>query len=163
MPVWETVTSTIAAEFSDLAEVRQLTQLALRMLIAALLGGLLGLERELRGKSAGIRTHMLLAMGAAMFVLVPLQAGMDQEALSRIIQGLLAGVGLLCAGSILKSTGDDQIYGLTTAAGLWLTTAIGVAAGMGREATAVFCTLLALGILALEGPLGRLRRGKDTA
>lgn len=163
MPVWETVTSTIAAEFSDLAEVRQLTQLALRMLIAALLGGLLGLERELRGKSAGIRTHMLLAMGAAMFVLVPLQAGMDQEALSRIIQGLLAGVGLLCAGSILKSTGDDQIYGLTTAAGLWLTTAIGVAAGMGREATAVFCTLLALGILALEGPLGRLRRGKDIA
>lgn len=163
MPVWETVSSTVAAEFSDLAEVRQLTQLALRMLIAALLGGLLGLERELRGKSAGIRTHMLLAMGAAMFVLVPLQAGMDQEALSRIIQGLLAGVGLLCAGSILKSTGDDQIYGLTTAAGLWMTTAIGVAAGMGREATAVFCTLLALGILALEGPLSRLRRGKDMA
>ncbi|HET6827672.1 MAG TPA: MgtC/SapB family protein [Ramlibacter sp.] len=163
MPVWETVTSTVAAEFSDLAEVRQLTQLALRMVIAALLGGLLGLERELRGKSAGIRTHMLLAMGAAVFVLVPLQAGMEQEALSRVIQGLLAGVGLLCAGSILKSTGDDQIYGLTTAAGLWMTTAIGVAAGMGREATAVFCTLFALGILALEGPLGRLRRGKDRA
>jgi putative Mg2+ transporter-C (MgtC) family protein len=159
--MWETIASTAAAEFSDVADAQVLTQLVMRMLLAALLGGLLGLERELKGKSAGIRTHMLLCLGSAMFIVVPVQAGMDNEALSRIIQGLLAGVGLLCAGSILKSQGDEQIYGLTTAAGLWLTTAIGVAAGMGREATAVLATLLALGILALEGPLSRLRKPAD--
>jgi putative Mg2+ transporter-C (MgtC) family protein len=159
MGLWEIVSSTVAAEFSD-TDAQQLTQLAVRMLMAALLGGLLGLEREVKGKSAGIRTHMLVALGSAMFVLVPLQAGMDEESLSRVIQGLLAGVGLLCAGSILKSTGDDQIYGLTTAAGLWMTTAIGVAAGMGREATAVLSTLLALAILALEGPLRGLREDR---
>lgn len=152
---------TIAAEFSDVSDVEQLTQLVLRTLLAAFLGGLLGLEREVRGKSAGVRTHMLVALGSAMFVLVPLQMGMDQEGLSRVIQGLLAGVGFLCAGSILKSEGDDQIYGLTTAAGLWMTAAIGVAAGIGREATAVLSTLLTLGILALIGPLRRLRKQDD--
>lgn len=164
MGLWEIVASTVAAEFSDLADAQQLTQLVLRMLLAALLGGLLGLEREVKGKPAGIRTHMLVALGSALFVLVPLQAGMDEESLSRIVQGLLAGVGLLCAGSILKSNGaDEQIHGLTTAAGLWATTAIGVAAGMGREATAVISTLLALGILSLERPLRGLRRDKDDA
>lgn len=163
MALWDIVSSTVAAEFSDLADAQQLTQLVLRMLLAALLGGLLGLEREVKGKPAGIRTHMLVALGSALFVLVPLQAGMDEEGLSRIIQGLLAGVGLLCAGSILKSNGtDEQIHGLTTAAGLWATTAIGVAAGMGREATAVISTLLALSILALERPLRGLRRDKDS-
>lgn len=157
----DTIGQTIAAEFSDVSDVQQLTQLVLRMLLAALLGGLLGLEREVRGKSAGIRTHMLVALGSAMFVLVPLQMGMSEEGLSRVIQGLLAGVGFLCAGSILKSEGDDQIYGLTTAAGLWMTAAIGVAAGIGREATAVLSTLLTLGILALLGPLRRLRRDRE--
>ena len=157
----DTIGRTIAAEFSDVSDVGQLTQLVLRMLLAAFLGGLLGLEREVRGKSAGIRTHMLVALGSAMFVLVPLQMGMNEEGLSRVIQGLLAGVGFLCAGSILKSEGDDQIYGLTTAAGLWMTAAIGVAAGIGREATAVLSTLLTLGILALIGPLRRLRKQDD--
>ena len=157
----DTIGRTIAAEFSDVSDVEQLTQLVLRMLLAAFLGGLLGLEREVRGKSAGIRTHMLVALGSAMFVLVPLQMGMNEEGLSRVIQGLLAGVGFLCAGSILKSEGDDQIYGLTTAAGLWMTAAIGVAAGIGREATAVLSTLLTLGILALIGPLRRLRKQDD--
>ena len=160
--MWDTVSRTIAAEFSDVADLEQLTQLVVRMLLAAVLGGLLGLERERKGKPAGIRTHMLLCLGSAMFIVVPLQAGMDGESMSRIMQGLLAGVGLLCAGSILKShEGDEQIFGLTTAAGLWMTTAIGVAVGMGREATAVLSTLLTLGILALEGPLSRLRKPAD--
>jgi putative Mg2+ transporter-C (MgtC) family protein len=154
--MWETVASTIAAEFSDATDARQVTQLVVRLLLAALLGGLLGFEREVSGKSAGVRTHMLVAMGAALVVLVPLQSGMEPEAISRVIQGLLAGVGLLCAGSIIKSAGEDTIRGLTTAAGLWMTTAIGIAVGMGREATAVIAALLAWGVLALEEPLRRL-------
>ena len=156
MTLWDTVAATLAQEFSDVGDAQQVTQLVLRMLMAALLGGLLGLERETHGKPAGLRTHMLVALGSAVLVLLPQQAGMDEESISRVIQGLLAGVGLLCAGSILKSTGDESVHGLTTAASVWMTTAIGVAAGLGREGTAVIGTLLALGILALEGPLRRL-------
>jgi putative Mg2+ transporter-C (MgtC) family protein len=146
---------TIASEFSDLPDVAQLTRLVLRLLLAALLGGLLGLQRERHGKSAGVRTHMLVALGAALFVLVPQQAGMEPGDLSRVVQGVVAGVGFLCAGTILKS-GDEHVRGLTTAAGIWMTAAIGIAAGMGRETTAVLSTLLALAILSLEGPIRRL-------
>ncbi|MGE4243820.1 MgtC/SapB family protein [Ramlibacter sp.] len=157
--MWEIVAATAAAEFRDVADVRQVTQLVIRTLLAALLGGLIGLEREMHGKPAGIRTHMLIALGSALFVLVPQQGGMDMESLSRVIQGLLAGVGLLCAGSILKSNSDDeQVTGLTSAAGLWMTSAIGVAIGLGRESTAIIATLLVLGILMLERPLRRLKQ-----
>jgi len=69
---------------------------------------------------------------------------------------VVAGIGFLCAGSILKSDNDDQVRGLTTAAGIWLTAAVGMAAGIGRETTAVLSTLLALAILSLEGPIRRV-------
>lgn len=151
----DTVLRTIASEFSDVADAEQLTRLVVRLLLAALLGGLLGLQRERHGKEAGIRTHMLVATGSALFVLVPMQAGMDGDGLSRVLQGLLAGVGFICAGSILKLEHDEQVKGLTTAAGIWMTAAIGMCAGLGREMTAVLATLLVLAILALEGPLTR--------
>jgi putative Mg2+ transporter-C (MgtC) family protein len=88
---------------------------------------------------------------------------MEMDDLSRVVQGLLAGVGFLCAGSILKGTSGDDVHGLTTAASLWMTAAIGMAAGLGRESTAAVSTLLLLGILALEAPLRRslLRRHKQ--
>jgi putative Mg2+ transporter-C (MgtC) family protein len=110
---------------------------------------LLGIEREQKGKAAGVRTHMLVAIGAALFVLLSQQAGMPSSDMSRVIQGIIAGIGFLGAGTILKSDNDEQVKGLTTAAGIWLTAAIGVAAGMGRESTAVLSTLLALAIFAL--------------
>lgn len=157
--VWERVASTVAAEFADVSDVEQVTRLLLRLLLAAVLGGLLGIEREWVGKSAGVRTHMLVSLGAALFVLVPQQAGIEAQDLTRVMQGVIAGVGFLCAGTILK-TGDNQVKGLTTAAGIWMTAAIGMAAGLGREMTAVLSTLLAVGILALEGPVRR-RFGKD--
>ena len=155
MSWWETLAATVSEEFSDVPDIAQFTRLTLRLLVAALLGGMLGLQRERQGKDAGVRTHMLVALGAALFVLVPQQAGMDSADLSRVIQGVVAGVGFLCAGTILKS-GDDQVRGLTTAAGLWLTAAIGIAAGLGREMTAALSTVLALAILSLEGPIRRL-------
>jgi putative Mg2+ transporter-C (MgtC) family protein len=113
------------------------------------LGGLLGYERERHGKAAGLRTHMLVALGAALFVLVPQQTGVSDGDLTRVLQGLIAGIGFLGAGSIIKGHEEKEIHGLTTAAGIWLTAAIGVAVGMGREATAVLATLLALVILTL--------------
>lgn len=169
MSGWERVTTTIVSEFSDLPDLETATQVVVRLLLAALLGGLLGWQREQQGKDAGVRTHMLVALGAALFVLVPLQAGADSADQSRVIQGVIAGVGFLCAGTILKVSnggqGEDQVRGLTTAAGIWLTAAIGIAVGLGREMTGLLSTVLALGILALEGPIrhlaGRARKKPD--
>jgi putative Mg2+ transporter-C (MgtC) family protein len=157
MSTWDVIARTVAAEFADAGDVEQMTRLVLRLLLAAALGGLLGLQREHSGKDAGIRTHMLVALGAALFVLAPMQMGAGEDATSRVVQGVIAGVGFLCAGTILKTSSEDQVRGLTTAAGLWLTAAVGVAAGLGRETTAVLSTLLALAVLSLEGPLRRLR------
>lgn len=156
MGTWDTIRDTIAGEFSDIADLEQLTRVIVRLVIAAFLGGLLGFQREIHGKEAGIRTHMLVAAGSALVVLVPVQAGMDNEGVSRVLQGLLAGIGFLCAGSILKLPNEEHVRGLTTAAGIWMTAAIGMAAGLGRETTAIISTLLVLGILSLLGPIRRL-------
>ncbi|MBA2962635.1 MULTISPECIES: MgtC/SapB family protein [Ramlibacter] len=149
----DVVLATVASEFSDIRDLESFVRALVRLLLAALLGGLLGLERELTGKPAGLRTHMLVALGSAMFMLAARRAGLDEEGVSRVIQGLLAGVGFLCAGSILKADDQEHVYGLTTAAGLWMTAAIGLAAGLGLDALAVLSTLLTLGILLLEIPL----------
>lgn len=146
---WFEVIATVKAEFSDLPDVTQATIVCVRLLVAVALGGLLGYERESRGTSAGLRTHMLVALGAALFVLVPLQAGVSVQDMSRVLQGVISGIGFLGAGAIIKLSQDREIRGLTTAASIWLTAAIGIAAGMGREMTAVLSTVLALIILAL--------------
>ena len=145
------VLRTIAQEFADLPDVEQATRIILKLLLAAFLGGLLGWEREARGKSAGLRTHMLVAMGSAMFVSIAQLTGAQVNEASRVIQGVIAGVGFLGAGAILKSSreGQEEVRGLTTAAGIWFTAAIGVAVGVGEESTALICTLLALLVLAV--------------
>ena len=155
---------TIQGEFSDIPDVAEVTRLCLRLLVAVVLGGILGYERERTGAAAGFRTHMLVALGSALFVLVPLQAGTDISDLSRVLQGVIAGIGFLGAGAILKSSDDQEIRGLTTAASIWLTAAVGIAAGMGREATAVFSTLFALLILlALRIPLRKAMKAEVKA
>jgi putative Mg2+ transporter-C (MgtC) family protein len=154
--MWDTVLQTVVAEFSDLGSAREVTQVVLRLLVASLLGGLLGLQRERQGKAAGLRTHMLVAASSALVVVVSLQGGLGPDALSRVLQGLLAGVGFVCAGAILKLEREEQVHGLTTAAGVWMTAVIGIAAGLGREMTAALSTLLVLGILTLEGPVRRI-------
>jgi putative Mg2+ transporter-C (MgtC) family protein len=155
----DTLARIVVSEFSDINDVEQLVRTVMRLLLASVLGGLLGLERELTGKPAGLRTHMLVALGSAMFVLASAGA-VDAEGMSRVIQGLLAGVGFICAGAILKSSSHEHISGLTTAGSLWMTAAIGLAAGLGREALAVLSTLLTLGILLLEGPVQGWMRGR---
>jgi putative Mg2+ transporter-C (MgtC) family protein len=140
---------TIQQEFADVGSVEDITRIVLRLLVAVALGGLLGYERESVGASAGLRTHMLVSLGSALFVLIPLQAGMEIGDLSRVLQGVTAGIGFIGAGAILKHTQKDDIKGVTTAASVWLTAAIGIAAGMGREATAVLSAVFALVILAI--------------
>ncbi|EMD98788.1 MULTISPECIES: MgtC/SapB family protein [Stutzerimonas stutzeri subgroup] len=155
MEWWASISYTITSEFSDITDLEDATRVSSRLLIASILGGLLGYERERRHKAAGLRTHMLVALGAALFVLVPVQAGMSLEDISRVIQGLATGIGFLGAGTILKGDSAEDVKGLTTAAGIWLTAAIGVAVGLGHEATAVMSTLLALVIFALMPRLER--------
>ena len=146
---WQGIGNMVMTEFSDLPDIIEFTRLILRLAIAAALGGLLGWERERSGKAAGARTHMLVSTGAALLVLVPQQMDMSDADLSRVIQGIVTGVGFLGAGTILKGTSEQNVQGLTTAAGLWFTAAIGITAGLGREASAVLSTLLALIILHL--------------
>lgn len=149
---WHTIGQTALAEFSDIPDLAQATRLVMRLTLAALLGALLGWEREDQGQAAGIRTHMLVAMGSALFVLLALQTGAQITDASRVIQGVIAGVGFLGAGTILKESPQGapaHIRGLTTAAGIWLTAAIGVAAGLGEESTALASALLAFGVLRL--------------
>ncbi|HYC43661.1 MAG TPA: MgtC/SapB family protein [Noviherbaspirillum sp.] len=147
---WATVWETVEAEFSDLSEADQFARMTVRLLLAVFLGAMLGLERELRGMAAGLRTHMLVALGSALFVVVPLQAGMELDGVGRVLQGVISGIGFLGAGAIVKMSGAGEIRGLTTAASIWLTSAIGITAGMGRETTALLTTLLALFILTLS-------------
>ena len=147
--MWQEVWNTVLSEFSDIPDATQITRITLRLLVAAALGGLLGYERETQGKSAGVRTHMLVAIGAALFVLIPLHAGASNADLTRVLQGLIAGVGFLGAGAIILGTKQAETQGLTTAAGIWVTAAIGVAAGLGRESTAVLSTLVALFVLSV--------------
>jgi putative Mg2+ transporter-C (MgtC) family protein len=159
---WEIVWSTLRDEFSDLPDVAGVTRITVRLMLAALLGGILGYEREQKGKAAGLRTHMLVALGAALFVLIPQQAGSSDVDLTRVIQGIVAGIGFLGAGSIIKGDEEGDIHGLTTAAGIWLTAAIGIAAGMGREATAVLSTILAIIILSAASRFGRFLQSRKT-
>ncbi len=153
--MWQEIGGMIVAEFSDLSKPAEIARVIVRLFIAAILGGILGFEREKQGKAAGVRTHMLVAIGAALFVLIPQQGGLSDGELSRVLQGLIAGVGFLGAGTIVKGNGEDRIHGLTTAAGIWLTAAIGVAAGLGRESTAILSTLFALLILAMVPKITR--------
>lgn len=151
--MWATIVDTLRSEFSDAPDAEQVTRIMTRLLLAGLLGGLLGYEREHKGKAAGIRTHMLVAMGAALFVLVPELGGMTVADMSRVIQGVVTGIGFLGAGAIIKHRDEEDVQGLTTAAGIWMTAAIGVACGLGRETTALLSALLALAVLALLPPL----------
>ena len=135
--LWHEVWRGVQSDFADLPGVAEVTQIVLRLLLAALLGGLLGFQRERVGKAAGLRTHMLVALGSAFFVMIPYQAGMPLEDLSRVLQGVITGMGFLGAGTILKRPEEEHIEGLTTAAGLWLTAAVGMcgrdgAGGLGR-------------------------------
>jgi putative Mg2+ transporter-C (MgtC) family protein len=134
----------LAGSFPDPA---QAVRIAVRLLAAILVGAIVGFEREQTGKAAGLRTHMIVALSSALFVLAPLEASMPSQDVSRVIQGVAAGIGFIGAGAILKRKDESEIYGLTTAAGIWLTAAAGLAAGLGRLGLALAAAALAWVIL----------------
>jgi putative Mg2+ transporter-C (MgtC) family protein len=138
--------SEISAGFGPLEE---LGRVFIRLAAAMALGAVIGLQREFVRAAAGLRTHMLVALAAAIFVLVPPRAGMSPEDMSRVIQGVATGIGFIGAGAILKLTSEREIHGLTTAASLWMTTAVGVAVGLGRIGVAAVSVALAWVILSV--------------
>nr|WP_221275679.1 MgtC/SapB family protein [Marinobacter oulmenensis] len=135
--------------------------MAIRLLAATGLALVLGLEREIRGKAAGLRSHMLVSLGASAFVITGLHilfatAEGDPSARidpTRIVEGVIGGIGFLGAGSIIQSRGNIQ--GITTGASIWMAGAIGVACGIGNIALAGMVTVMALIIMVV---LGRFER-----
>lgn len=132
---------------AGLADFGQLGRVLLRVIAATLLGAIVGFEREKAGKPAGFRTHILVSLGTAIVVLSCAGGGMDMAGLSRVIQGIVTGIGFIGAGSILKISEQRDIQGLTTAAGLWMTAAIGVACGLGTIGLALIATAMTLIVL----------------
>jgi len=124
-------------------------ELALRLIAAAILGSAIGIDREVRGKPAGMRTHALVSLGAALVTVVIVRltpSGYEHvDAISRVVQGIIAGVGFLGGGAILKS--PETVHGLTTAASIWFVAALGAACGTGQWIAAVIAVCLAFLIL----------------
>ena len=134
--------------------------LVLRLLLATGLGSAIGLNRELRRKPAGLRTHALVALGAALLTMVGLavtqfDGGRDPSALSRIAQGLIAGVGFIGGGVILRREDPKGVHGLSTAASIWIVAAAGIASGCGLWRSAVATVLIALVLLVGGGVIDR--------
>src|SRR5688572_7598661 len=127
----------------------QLTTILLRLSAATLLGAAIGFERQRAGKAAGLRTHILVTAGTTVFILACLAAGMKEnsDGISRVIQGIITGIGFVGAGSILKRETEKNISGVTTSAGIWMTAAIGVTVGLGALGLAIMATILTLVIL----------------
>jgi putative Mg2+ transporter-C (MgtC) family protein len=128
---------------------QETVRVVMRLLAALVAGGIIGFQREASGKAAGLRTHILVCAGTALFVLTAVGMDMEQDAVSRVVQGLATGIGFLGAGAILKVESNHQIKGLTTAAGIWMTAALGVTIGLGQLGTAAIGTALAWLVLAV--------------
>jgi putative Mg2+ transporter-C (MgtC) family protein len=143
----------------------QAWRVIVRLSAATLLGGLVGVERERMGKAAGLRTHMLVSLGAAIFALVPREIGLSDGDMGRVVQGVAAGIGFIGGGAILKMSDREEVKGLTTAAGIWLTAAVGLAAGVGLvwlALVAAACAWIILSmLLAAERRIGGGRNGEQ--
>ena len=151
----DTILEEITASLPDAHEA---TRSVIRLVVALMAGAIIGFQRERSGKAAGLRTHMLVCLGTTLFILAGLDNGMRQDAMSRIVQGLVTGIGFLGAGAILKLENERLIQGLTTAASIWMTAAIGVMIGLGQLGTAMFGVLFAWIVLAV---LIRLERSSN--
>jgi putative Mg2+ transporter-C (MgtC) family protein len=135
-------------------------EIALRLIAALVLGSALGLNRELHGKAAGLRTHALVTLGAAVATMVALRSpdvstAIDPNAASRIVQGILTGVGFLGAGVILRDS-SGHVSGLTTAATIWICAVLGIVCGLGYWLILAIALVLTLIALSVGKPIERL-------
>ena len=119
---------------------------------ALVLGGLIGLEREVHRKPAGLRTNIMICMAATVFTLLA-ESTYAEDAESRVMQGVITGVGFLGAGALMYTSGN--VHGMTTAATIWLVTSVGISCGLKRYDIAIFVTILALAVLWGLSPLDK--------
>ncbi|MFO7712710.1 MAG: MgtC/SapB family protein [Dehalococcoidia bacterium] len=127
-----------------------LVEMILRFLLATALGGAIGYQRERAGKRAGVRTHILVSAGSALFTLASMYGfGEGMADISRVAAGVVIGVGFIGGGVILRGSREDEVVGLTTAATIWVTAAIGLCAGAGMYLLSVVATAVFLGVLLL--------------
>jgi putative Mg2+ transporter-C (MgtC) family protein len=135
------------------------SEVFVRLALAAALGGALGLERESRHKPAGLRTHMLISLGSALFSILSIELGAGAGSPDRIAAQVVTGIGFLGAGAILRS--GENVHGLTTAATIWVNAAIGMAAGLGSYTVATVGAAITIVVLAVLPALERFveRRG----
>jgi putative Mg2+ transporter-C (MgtC) family protein len=140
---------------SSLPDLTHLMRIVGRLTVALVIGAGIGLQRQLTHKSAGVRTHMLVALGTALLLVSATDAGLASSDVSRIVQGIITGIGFLGGGAILKLTDHQEIRGLTTAAGIWLTAAASAAAGLGQTVAALIGLVFALIVLVVMGRLDR--------
>ena len=134
-------------------------EIALRLSAATLIGGVLGLNRDLHGKATGVRTLGLVGLGSAMVVVAVVNTGPagsgDFSAASRIVQGILTGIGFLGAGVIVRGVGKARVHGLTTAACTWLTACLGTVCGFAHAPVIVIAVVLTAAVLIFGGPIER--------
>jgi putative Mg2+ transporter-C (MgtC) family protein len=134
-------------------------EIALRLSAATLIGGVLGLNRDLHGKPTGVRTLGLVGLGSAMVVVAVVNTGPagsgDFSAASRIVQGILTGIGFLGAGVIVRGVGKARVHGLTTAACTWLTACLGTVCGFAHAPVIVIAVVLTAAVLIFGGPIER--------
>lgn len=139
--------------------VHSLRELLIRLGLAVAIGAVLGINRDLRGKPAGLKTHALVALGSSMLTVVSLAvadgATADGNAVSRVIQGIITGIGFLGAGVILRGERGYSVHGLTTAASVWLSACLGIACGAGQRAVALVAFAATLAVLLIGEPIER--------
>lgn len=123
------------------------------LVVAVILGGLIGLEREIHRKPAGLRTNILICMGAATFMLIAEKMTSDPSSIARLTAGIVTGVGFIGGGAVLRD--QANIYGVTTAATIWVVTSIGIACGMRLYAISIAATILSLLVLTVLSPLDK--------
>ncbi|MET3117061.1 putative Mg2+ transporter-C (MgtC) family protein [Undibacterium sp. GrIS 1.8] len=140
-------------------------EITFRLLSAVLVGCIIGLDRNLHGKPTGIKTLGLVALGASLLTMASMdfslsQGKYDPSAVSRVIQGVITGVGFLGAGVIIHEAGNDRVRGLTTAASIWVTAALGIVCGMGSWQIAGVAMIIVLMLFLIGRPLERMLHQK---
>jgi putative Mg2+ transporter-C (MgtC) family protein len=136
--------------FYDLSMTLAYTDVIVRLGAAVIAGALIGIDREIRNKPAGLRTITLVSLGSAVFVLTAIEGGMA-DSTSRVVQGIVTGIGFLGAGTIIHGPTEESVRGLTTAASVWLAAAIGIACGLAYWPLVLVGSAFGLLVLALEG------------
>jgi putative Mg2+ transporter-C (MgtC) family protein len=126
-----------------------LIDMVLRLLLAAALGAIIGYQRERANKPAGLRTHILISLGSALFTVVSIFGFGDGVDVSRVAAGVVTGIGFIGAGVIFRGMRGDHVMGLTTAASVWITAAIGLAAGVGMYLIATVVAAITVLVLMI--------------